>query len=243
MQGQAEDNRDVVNIGRLERLACGVLGGSMAVAGLARFSARGLLLAGGGMLLVYRAATGRSRLYRGLHISGSIKGRRPEAPIPYQTGIKVEGVVTVSRPPQELYEFWKNPENLLLFMDHLKSVTSTGNGRAHWVTEGPLGTDIQWDSEIINDRPGELIGWQSIPGSQVANAGSVNFTPVDHGRRTKVKLVLEYKPVGGPLGAAINVLAGKNPKHQIERDLRRFKNLMEAGVAERLYGSHSRQEA
>ena len=40
---------------------------------------------------------------------------------------------------------------------------------------------------------------------------------------------LEYEPIAGSFGAMIAKLFGEEPAQQIEEDLRRFKQLMEAG--------------
>jgi uncharacterized membrane protein len=239
MRTQVEDNRDAVNIGSLERLASTIAGAWMVARGLAHFSFGNLFLAGCGASLVYRGATGRSRLYRKLHISGSASQRNASASIPYQTGVKVESAVTVARPAQELYRFWRNPEHLPQFMSQIESVTRTNNDRSHWVAKGPLGSTLEWDAEIINDHPDALISWKSCPESQLATAGSVSFIPVKNGRRTKVKLVLEYRPLGGPAGAAIAGLLGNSPKHQTARDLERFKEIMETDIVDRFYGARA----
>jgi uncharacterized membrane protein len=229
MEIEVEDNRTAVNIGDAERLVSGVLGGWMIVRGLAKPSLKGLVLMGSGIALVCRAATGRSRLYRRLHISGAVRGRRESASIPYQTGVKVEEAVTVAKPAEELYQFWKNPENLSRFMTHVESVTWAGHNRSHWIARGPIGTTIEWDAEIINDQPNRLIGWRSSPEAQVRNAGSVSFRPFEDGQRTEVKLSMEYQPAGGPLGAGIAAILGEDPAGRVREDLQRFKQLMESG--------------
>jgi uncharacterized membrane protein len=227
---QAEDNRTAVNIGDGERLVSGLVGAWMVTRGLAKPAVKSFILAGSGMVLVYRAVTGRSRLYRKLHISGSIEGRRASASVPYQTGVKIEEAVTIAKSPSEVYQFWKNPENLPRFMTHVQSVSPLGPNRSHWIAKGRTGTTLEWDMEIINDQPGALIGWQSSPESHIRNAGSVTFRPLENGRGTEVKLTVEYKPAGGPLGAGVAALFGKDPKPQMIRDLRRLKQLMETGV-------------
>jgi uncharacterized membrane protein len=224
-----KDNRVAVNIGNVERLVCGMIGGWMLARWLARPSLRGLLMAGTGIVLVYRAATGRSRLYRSLHISGSEQERRASATIPYQTGVKIEQITTIAKPPEELYQFWRNPENLPQVMIHIQSVVRTGPEHSHWVAKGPAGTTIEWDAEVIHDEPNALIAWQSLPDSLIRQAGSVNFKELEAGRGTEVKLTVEYRPAGGPIGAGITYLLGQDPRRQIAEELQRFKQLMESG--------------
>lgn len=158
--------------------------------------------------------------------------------------IKVEKTVTINKPAEELYRFWHNFENLPRFMKHLKDVKvyndkreSSGHAtRTHWTTTGPLGGSVEWDADIIEDRENELIAWTSVEGADVDNSGSVRFQPAPGNRGTEVKVVTEYNPPGGALGATlakpavgIAKLFGEEPEQQIGDDLRRFKMLMEAG--------------
>lgn len=144
--------------------------------------------------------------------------------------------VTINRTPQEVYEFWRNFENLPRFMTHLKSVTVHANGRSHWVAKGPAGTEVEWDAEIINEKPNELIAWQSLPGAVVSNAGTVRFEPAVGGRGTVVRVDIQYRPPGGALGANIAKLFGEAPEKQLAVDLRRIKQLLEAGEIARTTG-------
>jgi uncharacterized membrane protein len=65
--------------------------------------------------------------------------------------------IVINQSPDELYRFWHNFENLPRFMDHLESVQQTGDRRSHWVAKGPAGTTVEWDAEITEDRPNELM--------------------------------------------------------------------------------------
>jgi hypothetical protein len=114
-------------------------------------------------------------------------------------------------------------------MKHLDSVSISGERRSHWIARGPAGTHIEWDAEITEDQPNQLIAWRSLAGADVANSGTVRFAPATGGRGTVVRVVLDYTPPAGALGAAAAKLFGEEPHQQVEGDLRRFKNIMEAG--------------
>jgi uncharacterized membrane protein len=101
--------------------------------------------------------------------------------------------------------------------------------RSHWVARGPAGKDAEWDAEIINEIPNELIGWRSVDGSNVRNAGSVHFTRSAGDHATEVKVVLRYDPPAGLVGAAIAKIFGKDPAYEVQEDLRAFKQLIETG--------------
>lgn len=143
--------------------------------------------------------------------------------------IKVERTVTINKPADELYRYWHNFENLPTFMKHLKLVKVYDNKRSHWVATAPLGTSIEWDAEILEDRENELISWASVEGADVENSGFVRFKKAPGNRGTEVKVVMEYSPPGGALTAVFAKLFGEEPEQQIGDDLRRFKMLMEAG--------------
>jgi uncharacterized membrane protein len=143
--------------------------------------------------------------------------------------VHVTEVVTINRSAEELYRFWHEFQNLPRFMKQLESVEARGDGRLRWVAKGPAGMSVEWDAEIIQDRPNELIAWRSLPGADVDNAGSVRFERAPGGRGTVVKVEMEYRPPAGAVGATVAKLLGKDPGWQIKHALQRFKQLMETG--------------
>ncbi|HEX3271449.1 MAG TPA: SRPBCC family protein [Ktedonobacterales bacterium] len=143
--------------------------------------------------------------------------------------VKVHETVTVNRPAADLYALWRNPSNLPRIMRHLESVEETGDGRSHWKATAPAGAKVEWDAEIVEDRPNELIAWRSLPGAQVPNAGVVHFTPAAGDRGTEVHVELRYDPPAGKLGKTVAMLLGEEPSQQIADDLRRFKQVTETG--------------
>lgn len=143
--------------------------------------------------------------------------------------IKTEKTVTINRSPEELYRFWRNFENLPLFTKHLQQVRVYDNQRSHWVTKGVLDKTVEWDADIVEDRPNQLIRWTSVAGADVPNSGSIQFRPSFNDRGTEVKVVIEYDSAVGELGDTIAKLFGEAPKQQLGDDLSRFKMLMESG--------------
>ena len=137
--------------------------------------------------------------------------------------------VTINRPRQELYEFWRDLRNLPSFMENVRSVTVSDNKRSHWVVEAPAGRLVEWDSILTRDTPGSLLEWESVEGASVRNTGRIEFSDSTNGRGTLVTATIAYDPPAGKLGSAIAKLFEKEPQIQVRRDLRRFKQLMEAG--------------
>lgn len=219
-----------INVGDFERFLSVLGGAGLALYGLSRRGPGGILAAVAGGSLVFRGVTGHCALLSRLGIS-TAGPHGPSTSVPAGRGFKVEESVVIDRPAEELYRHWRQLANLPHIMRHLEHVEDQGGRRSHWVACGPMGKRVEWDAEIITDRPGEVISWGSLPGSEVDNAGSVHFTPLGDGRRTEVRVVLKYDPPAGCLGAGVARLFGEEPGQQIAADLRRFKQQMEAGAA------------
>jgi uncharacterized membrane protein len=232
-EGPAPSNG--VNVADRERVASAVGGGALLLYGLSRGNLGGLALALVGGAVLYRGVTGHCHTYQLFGIN-TAEHHPPATSVPSRHGVKVERSITIQRKPEELYRFWRNLENLPRFMTHLESVTNLGNLRSHWVARAPLGITVAWDAEIITEKENELIGWRSLPGSLVDNAGSVHFRRAPGGRGTEVKVSLKYDPPAGKVGATIARLFGAAPEQQIQDELRRLKQLMETGEIPRTEG-------
>jgi uncharacterized membrane protein len=143
--------------------------------------------------------------------------------------VKVERSVTIDKPRAELFAFWRNFENLPRFMEHLVSVRVDSPTRSHWQAKAPAGRTVEWDAEIVNEVPDEIIAWKSVGEPDVSNAGSVNFADAPGGRGTIVRVMLDYEPPAGRVGAILSHFLSEEPDRQIREDLRKFKQLMETG--------------
>ena len=183
-------------------------GAAMAAFGVSRRSWPGVALAAAGGFFVYQGFRESHRTARPIHVERSF---------------------TINRPVADVYSYWSNFENLPKFMQHLRSVETTGDRTSHWAARAPLGTAISWDAEITDERENDYILWRSLPGGAVEHRGSIEFRSAPFEGGTEVTVSLEYRPPAGKLGAGFASLFGENPEQQIREDLRRFKQLMEAG--------------
>ena len=166
------------NLGNVERVASIAGGTALLVYGLRRRSRVGLSLAWTGATLVYRGVSGWCALYQTLGINRADDARAGTSDSARgNLGVKVERAMTFDEPAEKLYTFWREFRNLPTIMPNVESVTEEPGGHSHWVVKGPVGTKIEWDAEIINDKPNELIAWRTVPGARVEHAGSVRFEP------------------------------------------------------------------
>ncbi|HVM14643.1 MAG TPA: SRPBCC family protein, partial [Egibacteraceae bacterium] len=152
--------------------------------------------------------------------------------------VRARRAMTVRRPPEEVYRYWRDFSNLPTFMAHLQAVeVHDGGSRSHWVARAPAGTTVEWDAEITEDVPGEVIAWRSVEGADVPNRGSVRFASAPADQGTEVHVELHYDPPGGAVGAAVAKLFGEAPDVQLADDLRRCKQVLETGEVVRSDGS------
>lgn len=156
------------------------------------------------------------------------RGRAVRPSLKSGEGVKIERLITINRPPAEIYSFWRQLENLPRFMRHVESVTQRGDGVSHWVVKTALDQTLKWEAKIIEDKPGQMISWQSLEGADMENAGSVWFTPAKDGRGTTVKVAMKYSPPGGKLIARMAKFFGGNAGQEMEEDLSKLKTLLES---------------
>src|SRR5690606_40765947 len=140
-----------------------------------------------------------------------------------------------------LYHYWRQFDNLPHFMKHVKEVRQIDDKRSHWVVSGPANMSIEWDAEIINETPNELIAWRSVEGAQVDNSGSVRFISAPGDRGTELRVVIDYIPPAGILGKWFASLFGEAPEQTVREDLRRFKQLMATGELASIEGQSQGQ--
>jgi uncharacterized membrane protein len=162
--------------------------------------------------------------------------RMPEQMTEEEHARRVKAAVTVRQSPEEVYRFWHDFQNLPRFMAHLESVQPIGDGRSHWKASAPAGRTIEWDAEVVEDRPNELISWRSVKGP-VDNSGSVRFARAPGERGTEIRLDMRYAMPGGAVASTVAKLFGEEPAQQVRDDLRRFKQVVETGIVVRSEGT------
>ena len=194
------------------RLLSGVGGSLLTLYGLRRSGLTKPLLSTAGLIITARSVTNmdtRSLLGVGENL------------------IKVRKAINIEAPIDEVYQFWRNFENFKLFMNHVKEIT-VQDDVSTWQVAGPAGTTVEIQSHVTRDIPNESIAWESLPESQVKQAGFVRFDPSRDGG-TRVSVQMEYLPPAGVLGHAVAQLFGVDPRQAMNEDLMRLKSLLETG--------------
>ena len=238
--GDEPPHRPSINISQQERTASVLIGTGLTALGLWKRGGLGLLTAAAGGGMIFRGVTGHCY---GFEMLGK-NTAEDDAADPtrlYEKGVRMESAVTVSKPARELYDYWRDLTNLPSFMDNLTRIEVGEDGKSTWYVKGPAGVPAQWTAQVINDEPGKVIAWKTVGEADVHNAGAVRFDEGRHG--TVVKVEIEYlPPIGGAIanfGAKIARLLGQAPQNDLDADLRKFKQLMEAGEVATTQGQPS----
>lgn len=173
-----------------------------------------LLFLGGGYLL-YRAVSG--------HCPVAAAFKRKDHP-GRPSNVNVRASVIVSRPPSEVYAFWRKLENIPLFMKHIEHVDELDAHTSAWKMKMPLDMgDLRWEAKILKDEKDSEISWHSAPGAPIENTGKINFSETP-GNATRVNMMISYR---APVGAAIGRLLTPAFREKIESDLHHFKHYIE----------------
>ncbi|MDB5124061.1 MAG: Polyketide cyclase / dehydrase and lipid transport [Mucilaginibacter sp.] len=180
-----------------------------------------ILKLGAGGYLLNRGVTGHCELYSQI-------GKNSTAPM----NVNIRSSFTINKPRIEVYNFWRKLDNLPLFMNHLERVEMLDDERSHWELKLPTGVaTVSWDAEIVKDIPGELIGWSSLPGSIIDNAGKVRFRD-SFNEGTLVDVVISYQPPAGGLGASVAHVLNPVFKNMVDTDVHNFKQYMDIASPE-----------
>ena len=228
-ESHVRSGRNINEVERWLSLGAGIGLAAYGLMGRKRGTGTGLALAGLGGALVKRGITAHCDAYGLMGINTSHTSDDTRSALGGRAGVHVDESVTINQPVEILYRFWRNLENLPRFMRHLESVERVTDTLSRWRAKGPGGSTLEWNAEIINEVPNQVIGWKSIEGSDVVSAGSVNFDEAAAGRGARVTVHLQYSPPGGNAGAALAKLFGMDAATEIREDLQRFKQLLESG--------------
>lgn len=213
-------------VGQEERLATGVLAAALVFLGYRRGGPLGFLALLGGAALGARAVSGYCPVYdaAGVNPLEEEVARR----LGWESAVAVSRSITINRPRQEVYAFWRDFQNLPKFMGRVESVRPSGDSHFHWVWHGPEGRE-EGPVRIIEEEDGRRISWQSGDGSSFRTSGTVQFADAPGDRGTEVTLMTAFEPHGGAAMRAANLLWQRSPQRQAHVDLRRLKQLLETG--------------
>lgn len=228
-----------INVGQTERIVSATGGALLTLFGLgqlskeSRSSLGGFALALAGGALLFRGASGHCPINAAVGRDTTTTGRQA-------VKLEINKTITVFKPRQEVYWFWRKLENLPRFMQHLSEVSQIDEKRSHWQARIPMSMgQISWDAEIIADEENQRIAWCSIPGAAVDNAGEVRFRDAPGNRGTEIQAIISYRPPAGDIGGLVAKWLNGSLEQMVKEDLRRFKHIIETGELPTIEGQSS----
>jgi len=217
----------LTNIGPGERVAS-VFAGALLLTSPKMSGTASVLLRGSAAALIARGLTGYCSVYHALGIDHSIN-HNDAIGVENRRGVHFERSVVINSTPETIFNYWRRFDALPRLIDHLESVTCRDRNLSHWVAKGPLGRRFEWDAELIDERPNEMLAWRSLPGSEVDTAGSLHLKRLPADRGTAVRLNMTYDPPGGNVTATLAGWLGTDVESELHEALRRIKSELEAG--------------
>lgn len=131
--------------------------------------------------------------------------------------------IEVNVPLRAAYNQWTQFEDFPRFMEGVMEVRQKDDVHLHWRAERH-GQQVEWDSEIVDQVPDQLIAWRDVGGP--GNHGSIHFHPVREDQ-TRIELTMDLAPA--PATQPEDESEHENStRHRIGADLQRFKQMLEA---------------
>jgi len=215
------------SIGSIERIIT-IAGGAYLLYDALKKEKKSLLQTAAGGFMIYRGI-------KGFMDAVNTSGKTMQQPKKHKEGtITIHARLIVKKPVSEVYNFWRHLGNLPLFMEHLEGVTVLSDTLSEWKVRLPgLGQSVSWKAGIVAEEPHRFIGWRSLQGSAISNAGKVEFK--DAGELgTLVHVVFSYQAPLGSAGGEVARLLNPVFEKMVRNDILGFKRYMETGTPEHL---------
>lgn len=145
--------------------------------------------------------------------------------------------------PEDIYQFFRNFENLTYFMKGIQSIRVDSPVRSHWSVQLKSGSKVEWDADIIEEIPGVMISWRSLPEGTISSTGSIWLSKAPRGRGTIVNLTMDYDLPGGKIADLATLFAGDDLDSLALTNLYRMKAYLETGEVPTTEGQSSGRES
>jgi uncharacterized membrane protein len=139
----------------------------------------------------------------------------------------IEGRITIQRPVEKVFEFYRNFKNLPSFLGDVMAIDETGPATSRWTIQGPLGIQAHWTIKVTKERTNELIGYETVTSPALKTYWEIYFTPGSTAGETEVHEVM--KAPLGRFGRTALALIRKYPAEEVSANLHRLKEVMETG--------------
>ncbi len=135
--------------------------------------------------------------------------------------------IDVDLPLAKVYEYLSDPTYFPHFFERIDHVNKVNSQTFEFATQMG-GKDYQWTTNIIDNLRNTRFAWITINGN-LNQTGTIRFTPLDNGERTRVDFSLDYRTFFGEPEEELAEFIQAIPA-QMKKDLQRFKEEAEANT-------------
>ncbi len=135
--------------------------------------------------------------------------------------------IEIDLPLAKTYELLSNPVEFPKFLERIDIVNRINSQTFEYKTT--IGDeDFQWTTNLIDNLRNTRFAWITINGN-LNQTGTIRFTPLDNGERTRVEFSLDYRTFFGEPSEELGEFIEKSSE-QLVKDLNKFKELAESGT-------------
>lgn len=135
--------------------------------------------------------------------------------------------IDINLPLAKVYELMSSPTDFPKFLKHIDQVNKINSQTFEYKTA--IGKeDFQWTTNIIDDLRNTRFAWITINGN-MNQTGTIRFTPLDNGTRTKVDFSLDYRMFFGEATDEVTAFI-ENLSTELRSNLENFREQAEAGT-------------
>mgnify|MGYP001943236212 CR=1 FL=1 len=132
--------------------------------------------------------------------------------------------IEVDLPLAKVYELLNNPVHYTKFLERIDTIEKVNSQTFTYITEIG-GEEFRWTTNIIDNLRNTRVAWITINGN-LNQTGTIRFTPLDNGERTRVDFSLDYRTFFGEADEELAKFIEELPD-QLAKDLQTFKKLAE----------------
>lgn len=133
--------------------------------------------------------------------------------------------IEIDLPLAKVYELLSNPVDFPKFLSRIDSVERINSQTYEYKTK--IGNEeFVWTTNLIDNLRNTRFAWITINGN-LNQTGTIRFTPLDNGTRTRVEFSLDYRTFFGDPSEELAAFIEESPA-QLAKDLEKFKQLAES---------------
>ena len=136
----------------------------------------------------------------------------------FQNHIHTHTQVTVDLPRHQVYEIWKNPENIPFLMPHITGVSRINNKASLW-NIAQSDDALEWICYLVKDVPDKNLTWHSSELSRVGSELDLKFSKLS-ADSTAIKLSITYHAAENLGNKPINSLFSPTFENLIAMDIK-----------------------